>query len=139
MPRLDPKLFQIATDFSQLVFQAAFAAQRPAGDICGRFVDPTGEPLGAPTAQHYGDPVAEQRALAAGRALVDLSDRGVVTLTLSNCTEETRDLLFDRLTRYAMKGLVGPLSLAFGKQRPLAAPPLADSAQLYLPTEGSLM
>ena len=32
-------------------------------------------------ADHYGDPVAEQRMLAAGRALVDLSDRGVVTVT----------------------------------------------------------
>jgi folate-binding protein YgfZ len=33
------------------------------------------------TAGHYGDPVAEQRMLTAGRALVDLSDRGVVTVT----------------------------------------------------------
>ncbi len=33
------------------------------------------------TAAHYGDPVAEQRMLAAGRAIVDLSDRGVVTVT----------------------------------------------------------
>ncbi|WP_297603940.1 glycine cleavage T C-terminal barrel domain-containing protein [Microcella sp.] len=32
-------------------------------------------------ADHYGDPVAEQRMLAAGRAIVDLSDRGVVTVT----------------------------------------------------------
>ena len=32
-------------------------------------------------ADHYGDPVAEQRMLAAGRALVDLSDRGVITVT----------------------------------------------------------
>jgi folate-binding protein YgfZ len=32
-------------------------------------------------ADHYGDPVAEQRMLATGRALVDLSDRGVVTVT----------------------------------------------------------
>ena len=30
---------------------------------------------------HYGEPVAEQRMLAAGRAIVDLSDRGVVTVT----------------------------------------------------------
>ena len=37
--------------------------------------------VGAPTAEHYGDPVAEQRMLAAGRAIVDLSDRGVVTVT----------------------------------------------------------
>jgi folate-binding protein YgfZ len=33
------------------------------------------------TAAHYGDPVAEQRMLATGRAIVDLSDRGVVTVT----------------------------------------------------------
>ncbi len=32
-------------------------------------------------AAHYGDPVAEQRMLAAGRAIVDLSDRGVITVT----------------------------------------------------------
>lgn len=32
-------------------------------------------------ADHYGDPVAEQRMLAASRAIVDLSDRGVVTVT----------------------------------------------------------
>ncbi len=31
--------------------------------------------------EHYGDPVGEQRALAAGRAVVDLSDRDVVTIT----------------------------------------------------------
>ena len=32
-------------------------------------------------AAHYGDPVAEQRMLAAGRAIVDLSHRGVITIT----------------------------------------------------------
>jgi len=31
--------------------------------------------------EHYGDPVGEQRALEAGRAVVDLSDRDVVTIT----------------------------------------------------------
>lgn len=31
--------------------------------------------------EHYGNPLAEQRALAAGRAIVDLSDRDVVTVT----------------------------------------------------------
>lgn len=46
--------------------QAAFAAQRPAGDICGRFVDPTGEPLGAPTAQRVlAVTVAELRRIPA--------------------------------------------------------------------------
>jgi hypothetical protein len=33
------------------------------------------------TADHYGNPVTEQRMLAAGRAIVDLSDRGVITVT----------------------------------------------------------
>lgn len=32
-------------------------------------------------AAHYGDLVAEQRMLAAGRSIVDLSDRGVITVT----------------------------------------------------------
>ncbi|WP_188667333.1 CAF17-like 4Fe-4S cluster assembly/insertion protein YgfZ [Tersicoccus solisilvae] len=35
----------------------------------------------APVAAHYGDPAQEQRALARGRAVVDLSNRGVVTVT----------------------------------------------------------
>ncbi len=32
-------------------------------------------------AAHYGDPMGEQRAMAAGRVLVDRSNRGVVTIT----------------------------------------------------------
>lgn len=35
----------------------------------------------APVAGHYGQPVPEQRALEAGRAVVDLSHRAVVTVT----------------------------------------------------------
>ncbi len=35
----------------------------------------------AAVASHYGDPVAEQRALVAGRGYVDLSHRGVVRVT----------------------------------------------------------
>lgn len=35
----------------------------------------------AGTAAHYGDPVREQRALAAGGAVVDLSHKGVLTVT----------------------------------------------------------
>ncbi len=40
-----------------------------------------GSPDVVVTPAHYGDPVSEQRMLAAGRAIVDLSDRGVVTVT----------------------------------------------------------
>ena len=35
----------------------------------------------AGVASHYGEPLREQRALAAGTAVVDLSSRGVVTVT----------------------------------------------------------
>ena len=31
--------------------------------------------------QHYGNPLGEQKALAAGTAIVDLSDRGIITVT----------------------------------------------------------
>lgn len=40
-----------------------------------------GEGADAGVAAHYGDPMGEQRALAGGAALVDLSHRGVVTVT----------------------------------------------------------
>lgn len=49
------------------------AARSPLLDLPGA--------VGETVADHYGDPVAEQRALAAGNAVVDLSDRGVVTVT----------------------------------------------------------
>lgn len=35
----------------------------------------------AGVASHYGEPLREQRALAAGTAVVDLSHRGVVTVS----------------------------------------------------------
>lgn len=41
----------------------------------------SGNGLDAPVAAHYGQPNAEQRALAEGSAVVDLSHRGVVTVT----------------------------------------------------------
>ncbi|WP_243855096.1 glycine cleavage T C-terminal barrel domain-containing protein [Diaminobutyricimonas sp. TR449] len=37
--------------------------------------------VGETVPQHYGNPIGEQRALAAGRAIVDLSDRAVLTVT----------------------------------------------------------
>lgn len=55
---------------------------------------------------HYGDPVSEQRMLAAGRAIVDLSDRGVVTVT-----GEDRLSWLDSLTSQAL-GQLAPGSSA---------------------------
>lgn len=51
-------------------------------------------------AAHYGDPVAEQRMLAAGRAIVDLSDRGVITVTGPD-----RLTWLDSLTSQSLAGL----------------------------------
>ena len=42
-------------------------------------VEATGADAGLPS--HYGEPLREQRALAAGTAVVDLSHRGVVTVS----------------------------------------------------------
>ncbi|TXK19334.1 folate-binding protein YgfZ [Homoserinibacter sp. GY 40078] len=52
--------------------------------------------------EHYGDPVREQRALEAGEALVDLSDRDVVTITGPD-----RLSWLDSLTSQTLTGL-GP-------------------------------
>jgi len=52
----------------------------PALDLPGAVPAPDGSPdTGVPW--HYGDPHAEQRALVDGRGAVDLSHRGVVTVT----------------------------------------------------------
>ncbi|PZQ90618.1 MAG: folate-binding protein YgfZ [Leifsonia xyli] len=50
--------------------------------------------------EHYGDPIGEQRALAAGEAIVDLSDREVVALTGPD-----RLKLLDSLTSQALAQL----------------------------------
>ncbi|QNO37936.1 folate-binding protein YgfZ [Protaetiibacter sp. SSC-01] len=50
--------------------------------------------------EHYGDPIGEQRPLAAGRAIVDLSDREVVSLDGPD-----RLKLLDSLTSQSLLGL----------------------------------
>jgi tRNA-modifying protein YgfZ len=44
-------------------------------------VDPESRPFDAGVADHYGDPLREQRLLAQGRGVVDLGHRGVVSVT----------------------------------------------------------
>lgn len=51
--------------------------------------------------QHYGSPLAEQRELAAGRAIVDLSDRDVVTVTGPDRLSWLDSLLSQSLARLA--------------------------------------
>ncbi|MBN9140889.1 MAG: folate-binding protein YgfZ [Micrococcales bacterium] len=55
--------------------------------------------------EHYGDPIGEQRPLAAGRAIVDLSDRDVVTLDGPD-----RLKLLDSLTSQSLVGLAPGVS-----------------------------
>jgi folate-binding protein YgfZ len=55
--------------------------------------------VGSPP-QHYGNPLGEQKRLAAGEAVVDLSDRAVVTLTGPD-----RLSWLDSLTSQSIKGM----------------------------------
>jgi folate-binding protein YgfZ len=54
----------------------------------------------AGVAAHYGNPVAEQRALSAGEAIVDLSNRGVLAVTGAD-----RLTWLDSVTSQALAGL----------------------------------
>ena len=56
--------------------------------------------VGSPP-QHYGNPLGEQQALANGEAIVDLSDRGVITITGPD-----RLSWLDSLTSQSLKHLV---------------------------------
>jgi len=55
--------------------------------------------VGSPP-QHYGNPLGEQKLLAAGTAIVDLSDRGIVTVTGPD-----RLSWLDSLTSQSIKGM----------------------------------
>ena len=52
-----------------------------AGAVDAAVVDAVADGDAPAVAAHYGDPMGEQRALESGAALVDRSDRGVVTVT----------------------------------------------------------
>jgi folate-binding protein YgfZ len=54
---------------------------RPPSPLLGRPGAVAADGADAGVAWHYGDPMLEQRRLAAGTAVVDLSHRGVVTVT----------------------------------------------------------
>ena len=55
--------------------------------------------VGSPP-QHYGNPLGEQKRLAAGEAIVDLSDRGIVTVSGPD-----RLTWLDSLTSQSIKGM----------------------------------
>src|SRR5690606_1049698 len=57
------------------------APAAPASPLLARPGAVPGDGLEAPVAIHYGDPLREQRLLVEGLAAVDLSHRGVVTVS----------------------------------------------------------
>jgi folate-binding protein YgfZ len=61
--------------------------------------------------QHYGSPLAEQRELVAGRAIVDLSDRDVVTVTGPDRLTWLDSLLSQNLARLEPGGSAEALLL----------------------------
>lgn len=61
--------------------------------------------------QHYGSPIAEQRELLAGRAVVDLSDRDVVTVTGPDRLSWLDSLLSQDLARLVPGGSAETLLL----------------------------
>ncbi|UAJ78599.1 folate-binding protein YgfZ [Leifsonia sp. ZF2019] len=58
-----------------------------------------GAPAEPGVAAHYGNPLREQRALAEGRAIVDLSDRAVLTITGPDRLSWLNSLTSQALTR----------------------------------------
>lgn len=76
-------------------------------DVAGACPPPAGSPDGG-VAWHYGDPLREQRWLAGGEAVVDLSHRGVVTVT----GPDRLSWLHDLTTAYLLDLPVGESRLA---------------------------
>ncbi|HET8617225.1 MAG TPA: folate-binding protein [Actinomycetales bacterium] len=72
----DPGVVEVPEDDAP-----AAHVERPRSPLLSRSGAVAGEGLDAGVAWHYGDPMREQRLLAEGLAVVDLSHRGVVTVT----------------------------------------------------------
>ncbi len=82
----------------------------PPSPLLGRPGAVAGEGVDAPVAAHYGDPMREQRLLSEGLAVVDLSHRGVVTVSgpdrLSWLNSMTTQALLDLPARTSTESLV---------------------------------
>lgn len=88
-------------------------------------------------AAHYGDPITEQRMLAAGRAVVDLSDRGVVTVTGPDRLSWLDSLTSQSLTQLAAGDSAETLLLDPNGRLEHAMHVLEDGTTTWLIVEGS--
>ena len=76
MPVLTSPLLRLAGAVSGAVVESSVPPSAEAAAV-----KPAVKPAAATVAAHYGDPIGEQRLLRRGDALVDRSDRGVVTVS----------------------------------------------------------
>lgn len=81
-----------------MVEQVMSVYRSPALDLPGAVPAPEGS-IDSGVPWHYGDPHAEQRALVAGRGAVDLSHRGVITVTGSDRLSWLHSLTTQHLDR----------------------------------------
>ena len=88
-------------------------------------------------AWHYGDPTAEQRALAQGGAVVDLSHRGVVRVTGPDRLSWLNSITSQDLTELAPRTSTETLVLSPQGHVEHAAGVVDDGASTWLLTEGS--
>ncbi len=91
----------------------------------------------AGVAAHYGDPVREQRLLTAGRAVVDLSHLGVVTVTGSDRLSWLDTLSSQRVRGLAPGESAELLLLDVHGRVEHAAALVDDGARAYLVTEAA--
>ncbi|MHB1492040.1 MAG: YgfZ/GcvT domain-containing protein, partial [Cellulomonas sp.] len=88
-------------------------------------------------AWHYGDPTAEQRALAQGGAVVDLSHRGVVRVTGPDRLSWLNSITSQDLTELAPRTSTETLVLSPQGHIEHAAGVVDDGESTWLLTEGS--
>ncbi|HSG64594.1 MAG TPA: folate-binding protein, partial [Gammaproteobacteria bacterium] len=100
-------------------------------------LDLPGAVPGPVVADHYGDPVAEQRMLAAGRAIVDFSDRGVVTVTGADRLTWLDSLTSQSLTRLEPGASAETLLLDPNGRLEHAMHVIDDGVTTWLLVEGS--
>lgn len=96
-----------------------------------------GSGVDAGVAWHYGDPTAEQRALAAGAAVADLSHLGVVTVTGPDRLSWLNSITSQELTALTPRTSTETLVLSPHGHIEHAAGVVDDGATTWLLTEGA--
>jgi folate-binding protein YgfZ len=93
--------------------------------------------VGSPVPEHYGSPLIEQRELAAGRAIVDLSSRAVLTVTGPDRLTWLDSLTSQALARLAPGQSAETLQLDPNGHVEFAARVLDDGEATWLLVDGA--